>query len=40
MMYLCQFGQNLAIGLEDRVQTKLFNIELYYPCDIDKVIKT
>ena len=23
-MYLCQFGQNLAIGSEDRVQTKLF----------------
>ena len=20
MMYMCQFGQNLAIGLEDRVQ--------------------
>ena len=24
MMYLCQFGQNLDIGEEDRVQTSLF----------------
>ena len=23
MMYLCQFGQNLAIGLEDRLQIRL-----------------
>ena len=30
MMYLCQFGQNLAIGEEDRVQTSLF---LYVPED-------
>ena len=25
MMYLCQFGQNLAIGAEDRVQVRLFH---------------
>ena len=25
MMYLYQIGQNLAIGLEDRVQTRLFH---------------
>ena len=24
MMYLCQFGQNLTIGVEDKVQTRLF----------------
>ena len=25
MMHLCQFGQNLASGSEDRVQTRLFH---------------
>ena len=24
MSYLCQFGKNLVIGLEDRVQANLF----------------
>ena len=27
MMHLCQFGQNLAIGSEDRVQTRLFRFD-------------
>ena len=38
MMYLCQFGQNLAIGSEDRVQTRLF-IEWYDPGDIEIQVK-
>ena len=24
MVYLCQFGKNLAIGSDDRMQTRLF----------------
>ena len=30
-MYLCQFGQYLAIGSKDRVQTSVFFIELNDP---------
>ena len=32
MNYLCQFGQNLFIGYEDRVQISLFII--YVPGDL------
>ena len=38
MMYLRQFDQNLAIGSEDRVQTKLF-MELYDPGDLENKVK-
>ena len=31
MSFLCQFGKNLVIGLEDRVQTNLF---IYVPGDL------
>ena len=34
-MYLCQFGQNLAIGLEIGVQTRRFHIDLYDPSDTE-----
>ena len=34
MMYLWQFSVNLAIGSEDRVQTRLFR-KLYDPGDLE-----
>ena len=33
-MCLCQFGLNLAIGSEDRVQTQLFR-KVMGACDLD-----
>ena len=32
------FGQNLAIGSEDRVQTRLF--QLHNPCDLENYVVT
>ena len=34
-MYLCQFGQNMVIGSEDRVQKLSSFIELYDPGDLE-----
>ena len=38
MMYLCQLGQNLVIGSEDRAQKSPF-LELYDPGDLGNKIK-
>ena len=40
-MYLCQFGQNLSIGSEDRYKTRLFNrvIEFGESGDLENEIK-
>ena len=41
MTNLCQFGQNLLIGKEDREQTRLFHsvTVLYDPSDLENDMK-